>query len=167
MEKKEPSYTISENVNWKSHYRGSLETKHRTRYDTAIPLLDIYPEKTLSQKDTCTPMFIKALFTITRTWKHLNVHQQLCCVAQLCLTLCKAIDWPPPDSSVFGDSPGKDTEVGCHALLHGIFPTQGSNPGLPHCRQILCHLRETSINRGMDKEDMVHIYNGILCRVIF
>ena len=35
------------------------------------------------------------------------------------------------------DSPGKNTGVGCHALLHGIFPTQGSNPGLPHCRQIL------------------------------
>ena len=28
----------------------------------------------------------------------------------------------------------------CHALLQGIFPTQGSNPGLPHCRQILCCL---------------------------
>ena len=35
------------------------------------------------------------------------------------------------------DSPGKNTGVGCHALLWGIFPTQGSNPGLPHCRQIL------------------------------
>ena len=30
--------------------------------------------------------------------------------------------------------------VGCHALLQGIFPTQGSNPGLPHCGQILYHL---------------------------
>ena len=35
------------------------------------------------------------------------------------------------------DSPGKNTGVGCHALLQGIFPTQGLNPGLPHCRQIL------------------------------
>ena len=35
------------------------------------------------------------------------------------------------------DSPGKNTGVGCHALLHGLFPTQGLNPGLPHCRQIL------------------------------
>ena len=31
--------------------------------------------------------------------------------------------------------PGKSTEVGCHFLLQGIFPTQGLNPGLPHCRQ--------------------------------
>ena len=35
------------------------------------------------------------------------------------------------------DSPGKNTRVGCHALLQGIFPTQGSKPGLPQCRQII------------------------------
>ena len=46
----------------------------------------------------------------------------------------------PPGFSVRGDSPGKDTGVGCHALLQGIFPTQGLNPGLPQCRQILYHL---------------------------
>ena len=38
------------------------------------------------------------------------------------------------------DSPGKSTGVGCHYLLQGIFPTQGSNPGLPHCRQMLYRL---------------------------
>ena len=38
------------------------------------------------------------------------------------------------------DSPGKNTGVGCHFLLQRIFLTQGSNPGLPHCRQMLCHL---------------------------
>ena len=38
-------------------------------YDPAIPLLGIYPEKTLIQKDTRTPMFIAALFTIAKTWK--------------------------------------------------------------------------------------------------
>ena len=38
-------------------------------YDPAIPLLGIYPEKTIMQKDTCTPMFTAALFTIARTWK--------------------------------------------------------------------------------------------------
>ena len=46
----------------------------------------------------------------------------------------------PPGSSVSGDSPGKNTGVDCHDLLQGIFPTQGSNPGLPHCRWILYHL---------------------------
>ena len=50
------------------------------------------------------------------------------------------MDLSLPGSSVHGDSPGKNTGVGCHALLQGIFPTQGLNPGLPHCRQILYHL---------------------------
>ena len=38
------------------------------------------------------------------------------------------MDCSPPGSSVHGDSAGKNTGVGCHALLQGIFPTQGSNP---------------------------------------
>ena len=38
------------------------------------------------------------------------------------------------DSSAHGDSPGKNTGVGCHALLQGIIRTQGLNTGLPHCR---------------------------------
>ena len=45
-----------------------------------------------------------------------------------------------PGSSVHGDSPGKNAGVGCHALLQGIFPTQGLNPGFLHCRCILYHL---------------------------
>ena len=42
-----------------------------------------------------------------------------------------------PGSSVHGDSPGKNIGVGCHSLLQRIFPTQGSNSGLPDCKQIL------------------------------
>ena len=38
-------------------------------YDPAVLLLGIYPDKTIMQKDTCTPMFTAALFTITKTWK--------------------------------------------------------------------------------------------------
>ena len=41
------------------------------------------------------------------------------------------------------DFPGKTTGVGYHFLLQGFFPTQGSNPGLLHCRQALYHLRHT------------------------
>ena len=47
-------------------------------------------------------------------------------------TLCNPMDCSPPGSSVHGDSPGKNSEVSCHALLQGIFPTQGSNPRLLH-----------------------------------
>ena len=38
------------------------------------------------------------------------------------------------------DSPGKNTGMGCHFLLHGTFPTQGLNPSFPHCRQTLYRL---------------------------
>ena len=60
-----------------------------------------------------------------------------CLVAQLSLTICDPMDCGRPGSSAHGDSPGKNTGVGCHVLLRGISPTQGSNPGLPNCRQIL------------------------------
>ena len=50
----------------------------------------------------------------------------LCLVAQSCLTLYNPMDCSLPGSSVHGDSPGKDTGVGCHALFQGIFLTQVS-----------------------------------------
>ena len=58
---------------------------------------------------------------------------------QSCLTLCNPMDCSAPGSSDHGDTPGKNAGVGYHALLHGIFPTQGLIPGLQHCRQILYH----------------------------
>ena len=57
----------------------------------------------------------------------------LCLVALSCLTLCDPMDCNLPGSSVHGDSAEKNTGVSCHALLQGVFPTQGSNPGLLHC----------------------------------
>ena len=53
-----------------------------------------------------------------------------CLVAQSCLILCNPMDYSLPASSVHRDSPGKNTEVGCHFLFQGIFPTQGSNQHL-------------------------------------
>ena len=64
----------------------------------------------------------------------------LCLVTQSCPTLCHPTDWSRPGSSFHGDSPDKNTRMGCHALLQGIFPTQGSNPVLPHCWHFLYHL---------------------------
>ena len=58
----------------------------------------------------------------------------------LCPTRCDPMDCSPPGSSVHGNSPGKNTGMGCHALLQGIFPTQGSNPDILHFRQTLSHL---------------------------
>ena len=56
------------------------------------------------------------------------------------LTLCNPMGCSLPGSSVHGDSPSKNTGVGCHTLLQGIFSTQGSNPSLLQYRQILYHL---------------------------
>ena len=74
VEETEPSYTVGGNVNWDSHYGeeyGSSfkKLKRELLYDPAIQLPGTYPEKTIIQKDSCTPMFIEALFTIARTWK--------------------------------------------------------------------------------------------------
>ena len=52
------------------------------------------------------------------------------------------------------DSPGKNTGVGCHSLLQGIFPTQGLNPGLLHCGQILYHLS----HQGSPYMYYIHLY---------
>jgi len=60
-----------------------------------------------------------------------------CLVAQSCPTLCVPMNRSLSGSSIHGDSPGKKTRVCCHYLLWGFFPTQGLNPGLLHCRQIL------------------------------
>ena len=81
MEKKKPSYTTGGNVNGCSHYGeqyGSSPEKLKIElpYDPAIPLLGIYPNKTLTQKDTCIPMFITTLFTIARHGNSLNALKQ-------------------------------------------------------------------------------------------
>ena len=61
----------------------------------------------------------------------------MCLVAQSCPTRCNPMDCSQPGSSVPGDFPGKNTGVGCHALLQQMFPLQGFNPGLLYCRWIL------------------------------
>ena len=67
----------------------------------------------------------------------MGAHTVMCVVAQSCPTLCNPMDCSLPGSFAHGDSPDKNTAVGCHALLQEIFPIQGSNPGLTHCRQVL------------------------------
>ena len=128
-------------------------------------------------------------------------------VAQSCATLWDFMDYSPPGSSVHGTLQARiPDKMACHALLQRIFPAQGLNLSLPHCRQILYCLshqmvtgdwsptlrhisgqiynskrymcpyvhsstihnsqdmqtNQMSINRWTNKEDMVHIYNGIL-----
>ena len=54
---------------WRTVWRLLKKLKIELPYDPAIPLQGIYPEKNMVPKDTCTPMFIAALFTIAKTWK--------------------------------------------------------------------------------------------------
>ena len=54
---------------WRTVWRFLKKLKIELPYDPAIPLLGIYSEKTIIKKDTCTPMFIAALFTVARSWK--------------------------------------------------------------------------------------------------
>ena len=82
----------------------------------------------------------------------------MCLVAQSCLTLCDPADCSVPGSSVHGDSPAKNTGVGCHGLLQGIFLTQGWNPGLPHCRRILYHLSHQGSPKGNSPNMIKAIY---------
>ena len=79
-------------------------------------------------------------------------HVYLCCAQSLSRVQLFATPWTLAHQAPFcpfdaGQSipgkhscPGKNTEMRCHALLQGIFPTQESIPSLPHCRQILHQL---------------------------
>ena len=82
---------------------------------------------------------MKILHAAKTLCKYTNI-KIMCLAVQSCSTLCDPMDCSPPGSSVLGESSGKNTAVSCHALLQGIFPTQGSNSGLPNCRRILYQL---------------------------
>ena len=86
-------------------------------YDPEIQFMSIYPYKTIIQKDTCTAMFMKS--------------ERRSVVSD---------SFRPHGLYTPWDSPGQKTGVGSHSLLQGLFPTQGLNPGLPHCRWILYQL---------------------------
>ena len=65
----------------------------------------------------------------------------VCSVAQLCPTLCDLRDCSLPSSSVWGIFTSKNTGVGCHFLLQGIFPTHGLNP----CLLLVLHWQADSL----------------------
>ena len=62
---------------WTTAWRFLKKIKIELPYDPAFPVLGIYPEKTITQKDTCIPMFTAALFTIANTWKQPKCHRQV------------------------------------------------------------------------------------------
>ena len=74
----------------------------------------------------CGGTFTALRFKVSMPYE--QMHE--CMYAQLCPTLWNLMDCSLPGSSVHEDSPGKNTEVSCHALIQGIFPTQRSNSSL-------------------------------------
>ena len=74
VEKRVPSYGVGRECKlvqplWRTVWRYLRKLYIELPYDPAIPLLGIYLDKTFLKKDTCTCMFIAALFTIAKTWK--------------------------------------------------------------------------------------------------
>ena len=80
----------------------------------------------------------------------------VCIYAQSCLTLCDPMDCSLPGFPVHGDSSGKSTGVGCHFLLQGIFPIQGSNPQL---LQFL-HWQVDSFPLAFSRKSLPYIEDG-------
>ena len=86
---------------------------------------------------TCCPRgnmafkgFFRAVYGGFLRWKQ----RDCCSVAKSWMTLCEHMECSPPGSTVHGILQARTTGVVCHCLLR-IFPTQGLNPGLLHCRQ--------------------------------
>ena len=77
-------------------------------------------------------------FPAEKVWRYTFSHTKCVCVC-VCVCVLVASDSLLP-RGLSWNSPGKNTGVGCHCLLQGISPTQGSNPNLLHCKQILYHL---------------------------
>ena len=107
------------------------------------------------------------LAPLPEVWLHLILayhrHTRVLCfvlIAQSCPTLWDPVDCSSPGYSIHGDSPGKNTRVGCHALLQGIFPTQGLKPGLLHYRQILL------LYEPPGKPIDIHTYNLIFYHIL-
>ena len=79
----------------------------------------------------------KKLWALWHYWKQ---HIIQCAVTHSCLTLSDAMDCSLPGSSIHGGFSRQENESGLPCPPPGIFPTQGADPGILHCRQILCHL---------------------------
>ena len=74
VEKREPSFTVGGNANlvqslWRTVWRFLKKLEIELPYNLVIPLLGIHTKETRTERDTCTPTFFTALFTIDRTWK--------------------------------------------------------------------------------------------------
>ena len=111
---------------------GQLHSRHcRSNFPPAFPLR-------ISQPLRASPhlQVLEFLGSLCGSFLLLYaVSDQLCVLMSFSHVWLFASPWTVVHQAPLWDSPGNNTGVGCHALLQEIFPTQGSNPGLPHSRQ--------------------------------
>ena len=126
-------------------FTGSLLCTWNNKYKNEFILsLDTFKAVQFYPHDSIAYSFIISLFWykifITKHGYSCKSKQESKWIAQPCPTLCNLMDCSLPGSSIHGIFLGKNIGVGCHSLLQGLFLTQGSNPGLLHCTQILYQL---------------------------
>jgi len=136
------------NTLWQYTMENSIEIhqlKLELHYDPAISLLSIYlkeKDNTKSKRHMHPPIITAALFTIAKIWKQPKHPTTDVCIKKMWsesrLTVSDSLG--PHRLYSPWNSLCQNTGVGSHSLLQGISPTQGLNPGLPHCRQILYKL---------------------------
>ena len=134
-----------------------------TKVSQRLPMLDSEPLVIFGRIQTSRPSLTKYVCYSTELRHTVETRGTLKEVAKLgiyCNQGCETEKWK--SRSVVSDSlrphrlcspwnsPGQNTGVGSLSLLQGIFPTQGSNPGLPHCRQILYQLSHKGSPRILD-----------------
>ena len=106
-------------------------------------------ELDMTEQLNCTEHTNMHIYSYVQIYKYIQIlrigmyYIQYMCVSHSAMpALHDPRDCSPPDVSCPWDSPAKNTEMGGHFLLQGIFPTQGTDSSLLHCRQILYHLSQ-------------------------
>ena len=129
------------------HYNLAVTSKLHCPYRHVSPPTTMY--------FTCLKLYLQGLSP------PLGCFPKLFLVTQSCPTLCDPMDCSSPSSSVHGDSPDKNTEVGCHVLHLGIFLTQGSN------WQLLCllHWQASSLPRAPPRNPASSSRLSVIIRV--
>ena len=134
---------------WRTVWRFLKKLEIELPYDPAIPLLGIHTEETRIERDTCTPIFIAALFIIPRTWKQprclsadewirklwyiytMGYSGQFSSVTQSCPTLCNSMNRSTPGLPVHHQLP-EFTQIHVHRVSDAIQPSHPlSSPSPP------------------------------------
>ena len=155
MKKKEPLFTVGRNVNWYNHYGKQYGYSFKILKQNYSMIQQIHFQvqiKTISKRYLQPHVQCSNIHSRqnNKHYTHLSTDKWIKMLIHMCVCVC--VCEKSESRSVMSDSlqlhelyspwnsPGQNTGVGSHSLLQGIFPTQGFNPGLSHCRRILYQL---------------------------